>query len=81
MPLMGLRSLRISAWRPGARGHSGNGTGESSDSSEERCDSSLGLEEDREFPVEILPYLFLGNAANSEDLESLSKHGIKVNIH
>lgn len=77
MPLMGLRSLRISAWRPGARGHGGNGTGEPSDSSEERCDSSLGLEEDREFPVEILPYLFLGNAANSEDIESLSKHGIK----
>uniref|UniRef100_A0A1B6BWD5 Dual specificity protein phosphatase n=1 Tax=Clastoptera arizonana TaxID=38151 RepID=A0A1B6BWD5_9HEMI len=78
MPLMGLRSLRISAWRPGSRGRNGNGSGESSESSaDERCDSSLGLEDDREFPVEILPYLFLGNAANSEDLESLSKHGIK----
>lgn len=78
MPLMGLRSLRISAWRPGTRGRNGNGSGESSDSADERCDSSLGLEDDREFPVEILPHLFLGNAANSEDLESLSKHGIKV---
>uniref|UniRef100_A0A1B6F2Q1 Dual specificity protein phosphatase n=2 Tax=Cuerna arida TaxID=1464854 RepID=A0A1B6F2Q1_9HEMI len=72
-PLMGLRSLRISAYLPSAKGKP--------DSAElpetERCDSSLGLEDDREFPVEILPHLFLGNAANSEDIESLSKHGIK----
>lgn len=38
----------------------------------------VGLEEDREFPVEILPYLFLGNAANSEDIQSLMKHSIQV---
>lgn len=72
--LMGLRSLRISTYLPNAKGKP--------DSAElpetERCDSSLGLEDDRDFPVEILPYLFLGNAANSEDIESLSKHGIKV---
>lgn len=72
VPLMGLRSLRISAYLPSAK----------PDSAElpesERCDSSLGLEDDRDFPVEILPHLFLGNAANSEDIESLSKHGIKV---
>lgn len=38
----------------------------------------LGLEDDREFPVEILPYLFLGNAANSEDQQALAKHSIQV---
>lgn len=37
-----------------------------------------GLEDDREFPVEILPYLFLGNAANSEDSQALAKHSIQV---
>lgn len=72
VPLMGLRSLRISAYLPSAKP-------ESAELPEiERCDSSLGLEDDRDFPVEILPHLFLGNAANSEDIESLSKHGIKV---
>jgi dual specificity MAP kinase phosphatase len=35
------------------------------------------LEDDREFPVEILPHLFLGNAANSEDSQSLERHGIQ----
>jgi hypothetical protein len=63
---MGLRSLRISAYLPQGKEEA------------DRCDSSLGLEDDREFPVEILPHLFLGNAANSEDIESLDKHGIKV---
>ncbi|GFG30143.1 hypothetical protein Cfor_09536, partial [Coptotermes formosanus] len=38
-----------------------------SSDSDDRCDSSLGLEEDRDFPVKILPHLFLGNAATSED--------------
>ncbi|XP_025832108.1 dual specificity protein phosphatase Mpk3 [Agrilus planipennis] len=36
-----------------------------------------GLEDDKEFPVEILPYLFLGNAANSEDSQALAKHSIQ----
>lgn len=30
-----------------------------------------------EFPVEILPFLFLGNAKNSSDIEVLHKHNIK----
>lgn len=51
-----------------------------SSDSDDRCDSSLGLEDDKDFPVEILPHLYLGNAANSEDSESLSRHGIQVNI-
>lgn len=71
VPLMGLRSLRISTYLPSAKG-------KSELPETDRCDSSLGLDDDREFPVEILPHLFLGNAANSEDIESLSKHGIKV---
>lgn len=29
------------------------------------------------FPVEVLPYLYLGNAKNSADLDSLKQHGIK----
>jgi len=49
-----------------------------SSDSDDRCDSSLGLEDDKDFPVEILPYLYLGNAANSEDSDSLSRHGIQV---
>jgi dual specificity MAP kinase phosphatase len=39
--------------------------------------SILGYDEDRDFPVEILPELFLGNAVNSEDLEWLKKHNIE----
>ncbi|XP_044271205.1 dual specificity protein phosphatase Mpk3 isoform X1 [Tribolium madens] len=86
LPLMGLRSLRISApplHRPHRSCDSLSSTANSStDSSDtdDRCDSSLvlsGLEDDREFPVEILPYLFLGNAANSEDSQSLERHGIQ----
>lgn len=38
----------------------------------------VGLEDDKEFPVEILPYLFLGNAANSEDSQALARHSIQV---
>jgi len=49
-----------------------------SSDSDDRCDSSLGLEEDRDFPVKILPHLFLGNAATSEDSEALSRHSIEV---
>ena len=48
----------------------------------ERCDSLLGTSPsalaDRDFPIQILPYLFLGNQQNSADEESLKKHGIKV---
>ncbi|KAK9732309.1 Dual specificity phosphatase, catalytic domain [Popillia japonica] len=83
LPLMGLRSLRISN-QPLHRPHrsceslssAANSSTDSSDT-DDRCDSSLGLEDDREFPVEILPYLFLGNAANSEDSQALAKHSIQ----
>ncbi|CAH1155364.1 unnamed protein product [Phaedon cochleariae] len=93
LPLMGLRSLRISAPAPplpasqlqrrqplrscyDGLSSAANSSTDSSDC-DDRCDSSLGLEEDREFPVEILPYLFLGNAANSEDSQALAKHSIQ----
>lgn len=86
-PLMGLRSLRISAsppttyrerYRlPGSSCGSSAPTSSTDSSDEDRCDSSLGLEDDKDFPVEILPYLYLGNAANSEDSESLSRHNIQ----
>ena len=36
-----------------------------------------GPEEDKDFPVEILPHLYLGNAANSEDQEALARHRIQ----
>jgi dual specificity MAP kinase phosphatase len=78
-PLMGLRSLRISSSSSSASSSSGGGSSDVEES--ERCDSSLGLDEDREFPVEIIPYLFLGNAANSEDSESLQRHQIQVREH
>lgn len=87
-PLMGLRSLRISTSPPtsyrdryrfagSSCGSSATTSSTESSDSDDRCDSSLGLEDDRDFPVEILPHLFLGNAANSEDSESLSRHGIQ----
>lgn len=84
LPLMGLKSLRISApplHRPPHRScdslsSAANSSTESSDT-DDRCDSSLGLEDDKEFPVEILPYLFLGNEANSRDIRALHKHSIQ----
>uniref|UniRef100_A0A8D8LWI5 protein-tyrosine-phosphatase n=2 Tax=Cacopsylla melanoneura TaxID=428564 RepID=A0A8D8LWI5_9HEMI len=77
MPLMGLQSLRISAPPPRTRHRPpAPAPGMSSDSSDS---SNFGLddEEDRDFPVEILPNLYLGNASNSEDVEALTKHNIK----
>lgn len=65
--LMGLRSLRIST--PPTRSYSDS-------DSDSTCDS-IGPEEDKDFPVEILPHLYLGNAANSEDRESLARHRIQ----
>ncbi|KAF8790316.1 dual specificity protein phosphatase Mpk3-like [Argiope bruennichi] len=46
---------------------------------EELLDSGMAGEptpNDPPFPVEILPYLFLGNAENSTDLEALRRHNI-----
>ncbi|XP_059469659.1 dual specificity protein phosphatase Mpk3-like [Neocloeon triangulifer] len=74
-PLMGLRSLRISSSSSSASSSSGGGSSDVDDA--DRCDSSLGLDEDREFPVEIVPFLFLGNAVNSEDIEALQRHRIQ----
>ncbi|CAG5103399.1 Similar to Mkp3: Dual specificity protein phosphatase Mpk3 (Drosophila melanogaster) [Cotesia congregata] len=66
--LMGLRTLRIST--PPTRAYSDS-------DSDSTCDSVVGPEEDKDFPVEILPHLYLGNAANSEDHDSLSRHRIQ----
>lgn len=41
------------------------------------CLHVAGPEEDKDFPVEILPHLYLGNAANSEDREALARHRIQ----
>ncbi|CAK9817894.1 Dual specificity protein phosphatase Mpk3 [Anthophora plagiata] len=65
--LMGLRSLRIST--PPTRSYSDS-------DSDSTCDS-VGPEEDKDFPVQILPHLYLGNAANSEDREALARHRIQ----
>ncbi|XP_015115180.1 dual specificity protein phosphatase Mpk3 [Diachasma alloeum] len=66
--LMGLRSLRIST--PPTRAYSDS-------DSDSTCDSVVGPDEDKDFPVEILPHLYLGNAANSEDHEALARHRIQ----
>lgn len=92
--LMGLRSLHITpslvphtrnnrrhAQLLSARSASPESSGGSDIDSLSDVDSSssiLGLDDDRDFPVEILPDLFLGNAVNSEDLEWLKKHHIEV---
>ncbi|KAG8240383.1 hypothetical protein J437_LFUL002524 [Ladona fulva] len=41
------------------------------------CSSASSTDGSSDFPVEILPHLFLGNAANSEDGEALSRHHIQ----
>ena len=84
LPLLGLRSLRISSSavasaRQKTPALPSSSTEESSSDSEhlDTAGSSC-FDDDRDFPIEIVPYLYLGNAANSEDLEALSKHGIQV---
>lgn len=49
----------------------------------DKCDSGLTSDSpnDPPFPVEILPYLFLGNAENSTDLEALERHKIRYIIN
>lgn len=93
--LMGLRSLHITPSivphsRNARRQHqlsvisispeSSGGSDIDSLSDVDSSSSILGFDEDRDFPVEILPDLFLGNAANSEDLEWLKNHRIEVKI-
>ncbi|KAF0769355.1 dual specificity protein phosphatase Mpk3, partial [Aphis craccivora] len=91
--LMGLRSLHITPslvphTRNARRQHqllsvlstspeSSGGSDIDSLSDVDSSSSILGYDEDRDFPVEILPDLFLGNATNSEDLEWLKKHRIE----
>ncbi|XP_028168890.1 dual specificity protein phosphatase Mpk3 [Ostrinia furnacalis] len=67
LPLMGLRSLRIS----------GSGCDESlSSGSSSECDEAH-THAPQEFPIEILPNLYLGNSTNSEDCDALARHNIK----
>lgn len=70
--LLGLETLRISSSEPPPRGE------------EERCcDSGLAREDspgggaDPPFPVQIVPFLFLGNEENSLDRDSLERHNIR----
>uniref|UniRef100_A0A0A9YYM7 protein-tyrosine-phosphatase n=1 Tax=Lygus hesperus TaxID=30085 RepID=A0A0A9YYM7_LYGHE len=70
LPLMGLRSLRISNYGP-----TRCAKGRDKCICDIPCESGSFIEDDS--LVEILPHLFLGNAANSEDLETLTKHNIK----
>ncbi|XP_063227751.1 dual specificity protein phosphatase Mpk3 [Bacillus rossius redtenbacheri] len=86
VPLMGLRSLRISSTAQHSKrqphfldsscSSAATSSTDSSDS-DDRCDSSLGLEDDRDFPVKILPHLFLGNQSTSADSEALNRHNIQ----
>lgn len=62
------RSLRISG--------SGCDDALSSGSSSE-CDEAH-THAPQEFPIEILPNLYLGNSTNSEDCDALARHNIKV---
>ncbi|KAJ0180045.1 hypothetical protein K1T71_004636 [Dendrolimus kikuchii] len=67
LPLMGLRSLRIS----------GTGCEEAlSSGSSSECEDMHGHTQ-QDFPIEILPNLYLGNSTNSEDCDALARHNIK----
>lgn len=74
---LSLENLRITPLSESGSSDSEGGPGDPS------CDSGLdgGSEaspaNDPPFPVEILPYLFLGNAENSADLEALQRHKIR----
>ncbi len=87
VPLMGLQSLKISnssaAISRSKTPALPSSSTEDSSSDSEHLDTaaSIGFDDDKDFPVEIVPFLYLGNAANSEDLEALSKHGIQVRFH
>lgn len=35
---------------------------------------------DQQAPIEILPWLYLGNASHSEDFEALQKYNIRVSF-
>lgn len=69
--LLGLETLRISSSECG-----------SPTRDDDRCDSGLARDDspggaDPPFPVQIVPFLFLGNEENSLDLDSLERHNIR----
>lgn len=71
------RSLRISPTQPQEHLNEASSTEESSD-----CESGSCQQKDKDdpsVPVEILPWLYLGNASHSQDLEVLRKYNIQVN--
>ncbi|XP_046387566.1 dual specificity protein phosphatase Mpk3 [Ischnura elegans] len=92
VPLVGLRSLRIAGsstvstnepprlhWSQASSAPPGSvlPSAQHECSDEDCCSSASSADGGGDFPVEILPHLFLGNAANSEDGEALSRHRIQ----
>lgn len=69
--LMGLRSLRISTPL------SDSACSSSTESSDGESGSNYPLEPYGGEPIEILPGLFLGNAAHSEDITKIQKYNIR----
>ncbi|CAM1299520.1 DUSP6 (predicted) [Pycnogonum litorale] len=65
--ILGFKNLTITC----------SGDIDSEDSVDSGHDSGDFSPNDSHFPVEILPYLFLGNSKNSSDLEALDKHNIR----
>lgn len=84
--LLGLETLRIT---PSNSSPSSSSATSTSSGSESECDSGLpsvvgggrgpggGGPLDPPFPVEIVPYLFLGNADNASDFGALERHHIQ----
>lgn len=74
--LLGLETLRISTTTLGPD------SPKESREDPDRCDSGLARDvspegTDPPFPVQIVPFLFLGNEENSTDLESLERNNIR----
>lgn len=65
--ILGFKNLTISC----------SEDGDSEDSVDSGHDSGEFSPNESQFPVEILPYLFLGNSRNSSDLQALDKHNIR----
>ncbi|KAH8031861.1 hypothetical protein HPB51_021050 [Rhipicephalus microplus] len=71
--LLGLETLRISTEC---------GSPKDPRDDPDRCDSGLARDDspggaDPPFPVQIVPFLYLGNEENSLDLDSLERHNIR----
>uniref|UniRef100_A0A131Y044 protein-tyrosine-phosphatase n=1 Tax=Ixodes ricinus TaxID=34613 RepID=A0A131Y044_IXORI len=76
--LLGLETLRIST----VLGPDCGSPRDSSVDDPDRCDSGLARDDspggaDPPFPVQIVPFLFLGNEENSTDLEALERNNIR----